>query len=85
MRGDPWGCVRWPKWAKMANSGKIGKNGKKMIKKNERVPDSLLEINATTLSHHIMPGKNEKNAQGRPMGVHKCGKSHFSILALLVA
>ena len=35
MRGDPWGCAKWPKWAKMANLGEKSNNGKKMIKKME--------------------------------------------------
>ena len=85
MRGDPWGCAKWPKWAKMANSGKIGKNRKKNDKKNERVPDFLLKINASILHPPHYSGKKLKSALGRPMGVHKSGKSHFSILGLLVA
>ena len=46
---------------------------------------SYLKSMPLHITHHIMPEKNEKNAQGRPMGVHKRGKSHFSILGLLVA
>ena len=56
MRGDPWGCVRWPKWAKMANSGKIGKNGKKNDKKM-KVPNFLLKINAPILHPPHYSGK----------------------------
>ena len=82
MRGNPWGCAKWPKWAKMASIGKIMK---KMMKKNYGVPNFLHKNNALILHPPHYAGKKCKNALGRPMGVHKRGKSHFSILGLWVA
>ena len=72
---------------KMSKNGefwKISKNGKKMIK-IMKVPNFLLKINASILYPPHYSGKKLKSALGRPMGVHKSGKSHFSILGLLVA
>ena len=47
--GLPWGCTKCAKWAKMAKIGKMGKNGQKIMKKNEKILDISLEINATIL------------------------------------
>ena len=55
---------------------------KKMMKKNYGVPNFLHKNNALILHPPHYAGKKCKNALGRPMGVHKRGKSHFSILGL---
>ena len=44
--GGPWGCA---KCAKMAKIRKMGKNGQKIMKRNKKILDISLEINATIL------------------------------------
>ena len=51
-------------------------------KKNHGVLNFLLKYNAPILHPPHYAGKNKENALGRPMRVHKRGKSHFSILGL---
>ena len=58
------GVRKIAKMGKMAIFGEIGKNSKKNDKKNERVPDFLLEINATTLYPPHYAGKKMKKCPG---------------------
>ena len=51
---------KWPKWAKMPSIGKRGKIGKKMMKKNEVVPDFFLKINAPMFHPLHYAGKKEE-------------------------
>ena len=73
------------KVAKMGKNGKYWKNNEKMMKRNYGDPNFLHRNNALILHPPHYAGKKCKNALGRPMGVHKRGKSHFSILGLSVA
>ena len=78
MRGDPWGCAKWPKWPKMANMGEIGKNGIKMIKKMEEFLIPYLKSMPLQFTHHIMPEKKEKMPRGDPWECTNLGRAIFS-------
>ena len=85
MWGGPWGGVKCAKWAKKSFFWKMGENDEKIMKKNEKVPDFLLEMSKTILHSQHPIRKKWKNAMGLPMGVHKRVKSHFSSSVLVLA
>ena len=74
MRGNPWGCAKWPKWAKMASIGKIMK---KMIKEIMEFPISCIKTMHLHFTHHIKLEKNVKMPWGGPWECTNVGKAIF--------
>ena len=77
MWGGPWGGVKCAKWAKKSFFWKMGENDEKIMKKNEKVPDFLLEMSKTILHSQDPIRKKMKKCRGVAHGSAQKGQKPF--------